>query len=54
MLESHNIYAMFSTNDNLVLNARVNIYRRSLPTSDKYINETLKERKFRKVETVTQ
>jgi hypothetical protein len=56
MLESRNIYAMFGTNDNLVLNARVNIYpRRSFPTSDKkYTNKTFKERKFHRVETVTQ
>ena len=26
MLESHNICAMFCTNDNLVFNARVNVY----------------------------
>ena len=56
MLESHNIYAMFSRHGNLVFNARVIIYpRRSLPTSgEKYSNETFKERKLRRVETVTQ
>jgi len=27
MLESYNIYAVFSTNDNLVFNVCVNIYR---------------------------
>jgi len=36
-MESNNICAMFSTNDNLVFSARVNIYPRccSFPTSDK-------------------
>jgi len=56
MLESHNIYATFSTNDDLVFNARVNIYplcRSFLTSGKKYTNETFKEREFRRVETVT-
>ena len=53
MLESLNIYAMFITNYNLVFSARVNIYPRChyFPT---YTNETFKEKKFRRVETVTE